>query len=303
MCLSQIKLYGVMVWYHPDQATITYTQQLSQWIRLIVVDNTELAMQRFGQQDLLTAHYINNDGNQGIAHALNKGIQHVQSVESSDTVSSWCVLFDQDSRIDKGFIDQLSTAVQQTDSDVAAIAPSYFDQNLQRKGAVIKLNNGRLYRTIPQGEQRLPASYVISSGCCVNLSAFSIVGEHRTELFIDFVDIEWGLRAEAKGFRIEVIPQLEMTHYLGDRPISVFGIKFVNHSPLRHYYYFRNAIWLCKKTYVPLAWKRCELLKMLPRFAVYALFSDCRRSQIKHMTQGIVHGLVGITGKLSKEIK
>ncbi|CAE6905487.1 glycosyltransferase family 2 protein [Vibrio sp. B1FLJ16] len=303
-------LYAVVVWYHPDESCIAYAQTLAESIPLIVIDNTESssdnpksANQRHDIRSNPNITYIDNEGNQGIAHALNRGLRTVQdlSVLADKSVSSkaqiWCVLFDQDSRVDSSFIQRLDQICQARDEKVAAVAPSYFNQRLKRRGKVISVSPLGIKRLDAKGSSPLVASYVISSGCAIRVAALPNIGLHDESLFIDFVDIEWGFRASAAGYRIEVIPELEMSHQLGDEPIMLFGRRIVNHSPLRHYYYFRNALLLCRRSYIPLVWKLAEVFKLVPRFLLYGLFSDCRWAQIKHILNGVFDGLRGRSGK------
>ncbi len=303
-------LHAVIVWYHPDQSCISYVKTLAQWIPVIVVDNTESSedciessTQRKQISKAQNVTYIANQDNYGIANALNRGLQQAIKQFASvnhvalSRVSPWCVLFDQDSRVDEAFIKRMNELCQTRDKTVAAIAPVYFNQRLQSQGKVIQVTSRGIRRIEPQSGEPVTASYVISSGCAMRLSALTKIGLHDESLFIDFVDIEWGLRAKATGYCIEVHPELEMVHQLGDEPIVLFGSRIVNHSPLRHYYYFRNAILLCRRDYIPLIWKLTETIKLVPRFLLYALFSDCGWAQTKHILLGAGHGLLGRSGK------
>ncbi len=304
-------LHAVVVWYHPDESCISYVKTLAQWIPVIVVDNTEpggdcseLRILREQTSKANNVTYIDNQGNYGIAHALNRGLQksieHFASGRNAklNMVNHWCVLFDQDSRVDEAFIHEMNRSCKTRDAGVAAIAPTYFNQRLQSKGKIIQVTPTGIKRLNPLGSEPIPASYVISSGCAMRLATLVDIGFHDESLFIDFVDIEWGLRAQAAGYRIEVMPELEMAHQLGDEPIIIFGHRVVNHSPLRHYYYFRNALLLCRRRYVPMIWKLTELFKLLPRFLLYALCSDCRWAQTKYMLAGLRDGLLGHSGKI-----
>ncbi len=303
-------LHAVIVWYHPDESCIRYVKTLAQWVPVIVVDNTEpegdsraLNTLRKQSSEANNVTYIENQGNAGIAAAFNRGVQrsmqHLVSTNNGalNNAHHWCVLFDQDSRVDEAFIHRMHRLCKTRDERVAAIAPTYFNQRLQSKGKVIRVMPTSIKKLEPFGSHPIPASYVISSGCAMRLAALTDIGLHDESLFIDFVDIEWGFRAHAAGYRIEVIPELEMVHQLGDVPIILFGRRIVNHSPLRHYYYFRNALLLCRRGYIPLIWKLTEVIKLVPRFWLYALFSDCRLAQIKHMLAGLRDGLLGRSGK------
>ncbi|EIC5073756.1 TPA: glycosyltransferase family 2 protein [Vibrio parahaemolyticus] len=284
-------IWATVVLYHPDKETLDYVQQLQQWISVVVVDNTPVEEASILQFD----HVISNGANAGIAKALNQGMQY-----ALNKGANWCLLLDQDSRLQHL---ELSSLVEQVavlqQPDVAAIAPMYFDTNTQRFGNVITLFNGKLtIEKIPSKNGGiLEPAYVISSGSCVNLSVCSDIGFHDESLFIDFVDIEWGLRARAQGYRLLMTTSVCMTHSIGDEPIRFLGRKIVNHSPVRHYYYFRNLFLLLRKSYIPWAWKSRELVKLPVRFLLYSLFASRRWSHFCAMSRGTLHGVMGKSGQ------
>jgi rhamnosyltransferase len=89
-----------------------------------------------------------------------------------------------------------------------------------------------------------------------------------------------------------------MHHSLGGMPKFFLGRKFVHQNPLRHYYIFRNAVWLLSKNYVPLGWKILFIRSIFLRLFVYVCFVAPRKSYFRMMTKGIWHGLRGRLGKL-----
>ena len=93
-----------------------------------------------------------------------------------------------------------------------------------------------------------------------------------SKLFIDFVDIEWCLRARGKGYEIVSFPNVEIEHQLGDSSISFMGTNYPIHSPLRMYYYFRNAIYLYRLSEIDWNWRLVDASRNLSRFLFYMLF-------------------------------
>ncbi|MDP5254352.1 MULTISPECIES: hypothetical protein [unclassified Vibrio] len=235
----------------------------------------------------------------------------------------WCALFDQDTRISVEQIEQLFAKAGQLSKEcdqakrpsIAALCPSYRAKNLDRFGDLITIDAQGISRLNPnmmteqQKQQVYPVAYTITSGSVVNLAAMEKIGLHDDKLFIDFVDIEWGLRANHLGYQVLQWPQVVLEHQLGDAPIELFGHKIVTHSAVRHFYYFRNAMLLMKRGYVPAVWKRTELKKLLPRFVCYALFAKPRLKHTRAMLAGLWAGLQGQTGRqhqpkaMSKDIK
>jgi len=71
------------------------------------------------------------------------------------------------------------------------------------------------------------------------------------------------------------------------------------HTPLRHYYHFRNAVLLLKERWVPGNWKLANGWRMYLKYFFYSLFAKPRFLHWRMMTLGLWHGLRGITGQYS----
>ena len=81
----------------------------------------------------------------------------------------------------------------------------------------------------------------------VPVSTLKDIGLMKEELFIDYVDIEWCLRAASKKFNFYAIPSATMSHAIGDERKSVLGREISIHSPfLRRYYLARNSIYMLR---------------------------------------------------------
>lgn len=284
-------IWATVVLYYPDEKTIAYLNRLSSWIRLVIVDNTPHAHD-FSQGK---AHYIALNENTGVASALNLGMKHALSCGAQ-----WCLLLDQDSRLTRDDVMVLTQELAECRHDeLAILAPTYYCNNVERYGDVI-LFDGTYKRSQvsldKKQRQRYLASYVISSGSLVNLKVCEKIGWHDESLFIDFVDIEWGLRARSGGYDIYLTNQVCMQHSIGDRPVNCGRIKWVNHSPIRHYYYFRNVFLMLRKPHVPRQWKLRELVKLAPRFLIYACLTQDKWSHTKYMLKGVLHGILGRSG-------
>ena len=128
-----------------------------------------------------------------------------------------------------------------------------------------------------------------------------------------FILIDYGLSAQNKllepatyektatkslGYRSFGACNAVMAHSLGEDPLVFLGRKFLNHNPLRHYYIFRNAVWLISKKYVSIGWKLRFTMVILIRYLLYPLWVTPRFTYLKMMTLGIWHGLIGRMGKL-----
>jgi rhamnosyltransferase len=281
----------VVVFYKPEEVHIKNVMSLAADYDVVVVDNTP-SPSNYHFENNITLITLND--NVGIAKALNIGVEYVK-----ENSYQYCLLLDQDSEPKDELIDGLvSFYEQQNDNtDIAVVAPCYHDKALGLDAAFIQ-NKFKMGRTAAIGEVAIDASYVISSGTVLNLAVYDNIGPMNEDLFIDFVDIEWCLRAHNKGYKVLGLPWLTMEHEIGDKPVKFLGKEYVNHSPIRHYYYFRNIFMLLRMSHIPSQWKVSELLKVFPRFIVYATSTNNQFEHIKHMTKGIYHGLLGRFGKL-----
>lgn len=286
----------VVVFYRPDAACIERANRLSRVHRLVVVDNTEASDMSLAAALLPGIAYLPNRANLGIATALNLGIRHL-----IDEGMDIALLFDQDSepaeRLLTSLPDLLSSRLDHGER-IALMGPAYDDARLGGVAPFVRFRFLKLRRVAPVGEQPIDVDFLITSGSCVNLRCWEDVGPMDDELFIDFVDLEWCVRAKNKGYRILGVPWLTLTHELGETPVRVLGRTYPMHSALRHYYLFRNAVALILRAYVPFSWKSTEIVKMPGRLLIYALLPAHGGSHLHMALKGILHALSGRMGRL-----
>jgi rhamnosyltransferase len=122
----------------------------------------------------------------------------------------------------------------------------------------------------------------------------------REELFIDFVDIEWCLRARRHNYEIVAINKVRIDHHLGDYAVKFMGERYPIHSPLRMYYYFRNAIYLYRQRDLEFNWKFVDGARNVFRFLFYMLFVKNRPTYFKYIIKGYYHGFIKKMGKLEE---
>lgn len=127
----------------------------------------------------------------------------------------------------------------------------------------------------------IDVDFLIASGCLIPLSAIDEVGDMVDEMFIDYVDIQWGLRVQSKGYRSYGVCGAPMEHALRDESIA-FGKRHVPvHSPLRH---VRNAIWLCRQRWLTKRWKIDLLWRVVCQFALFSIMTVPRLQHARMMS-------------------
>lgn len=268
--------------------------------RVVVVDNgSDVEVDSWLRENFPGVECLGLGRNYGIAYAQNRGIDWAVR---QGTVSS-VLLLDQDSEPEPGMVAALLAALRRLVDDgqpVACVGARYTDDRQQNPPPFLRLHGLRLERCpCLTPDSVLAVEYLIASGCLIPLSVLEQVGCMREDLFIDYVDIEWGLRAKRFGYQSFGVCGARMRHSLGSEPIK-FGERYIPlHSPLRHYYHFRNAVLLYREPWVPRNWKLVDGWRLLLKYGFYGIFAKPRLAHWRLMTLGICHGLRGKSGKLA----
>lgn len=245
-------------------------------------------------------HCLLMGDNCGVATAQNAGIVWAQQ-QGADYV----VLFDQDSVPAPDMVARLHRTYQRLTGEgfrVAAVGPRYVDERNMDHSSFSRLSGIRLVKEdCSTNRVVILTDFVISSGSLISLKTLHSVGCMNEALFIDQIDIEWCLRAKSLGYQSFGVCDAVMAHSLGEGPLVFLGQKFLNHNPLRHYYIFRNAVWLISKKYTPVGWRLRLARVIFIRYLLYPLYVTPRLAYLKMMTKGLWHGLINRMGKLDSE--
>ena len=298
-CSASSDVIGIVITYNPDLGMLEdlLNSVLPQVLSVVVVDNGS-------RVDLLKWYKCRNDGrvefiqldaNLGVAAAQNVGIKWARKQSSR-----YIVLFDQDSMPAPNMVMQLRVVAEgkvRAGYCVAGVGPSYLDERQNNPPPFIQVRGLRLRRQpCSCHDSVVEVDYLISSGCLIPIATLDAVGGMQEELFIDYVDIEWGLRAKNLGFQSFGACSAAMRHSLGEKPIEFYGRMVPLHSPLRHYYHFRNAVWLYRQKQIPIHWKCVDGWRLLLKYGFYLLFAKPRLKHLVMMTRGIIDGVRGRMG-------
>lgn len=289
-------IVSVVITYQPNLAVLAelIAALNAQGTCVLVVDNgsAEKITGWNASQTSRAHHVIELGSNYGIAYAHNIGIDWARAQGAR-----YVLLMDQDSIPTTGMVAALLQQAEQVDR-LAAVGPRYVDSRRNNPPPFLQVKGLRLFRHSCSGKNdTVPVDYLISSGSLIPLATLAVVGNMREDLFIDYVDVEWGLRARHHGYQSYGVCFAKMEHSLGDSPIEFFGRKIPAHSALRHYYHFRNALLLYRSSLFPLNWKIVDGSRLFLRYGFYTLFAKPRFSHWKMMTLGLFHGLINRGGK------
>ena len=257
--------------------------------RVFIIDNTPNSRLK---EDLInlcpTVEIIALGKNDGLAAAQNIGIDKAIALDASHLL-----LLDQDSLPDKDMVSALMQGFHQLQDRgvmVGAVGPQFVDVRKFHEGLVITQSSGASDPVLKET--------LIASGSLIPITTLKRVGAMAQHLFIDYVDLEWCLRASLLGYRHFQIPAAKMAHAIGDEPIIFLGKPWPSHSPIRHYYMFRNAIWLYRQSSIPWRWKCVDGAKLIRKLIFYTLFAKPRSQHLKMIMRGLWDGARGKLGPI-----
>lgn len=298
-------LVAVVVTYNPDLSELNRLLDAlrNEVTAVVIVDNgsaTDLSVDLSGRNES-REHLIQLGVNLGVAEGQNRGVEWARN-----RGAHFVILFDQDSLPEKGMISRLLTfAVSKTHAGepLGAVGPTNIDARWNKALPFVKVKGWSYERiTYKLDESFVEVDHIISSGALIPIESLDRVGGMRSEFFIDYIDIEWCLRAKASGFPIYGLREARMFHSLGDSIVDVWGMKLSMHSPYRDYYLFRNAVWMMRQGWVDIAWKLAEAKRLATRFVLYAVFGKPRLKQIRLMSLGLLDGIRSVDGPVRHRI-
>jgi rhamnosyltransferase len=279
-----LKLAGVVVLYNPDNSVLeNINSYINQVDKLYAIDNSEIA------NDVLVSklksnpkiQYIFNNGNLGIAQPLNLGAKKAIAAGYN-----WLLTMDQDSKATANMLPQLVEFIEGSKIDNIGILSPYHD---------IEMGPPR-----GMGEYEVTLS-VMTSGNLLNLSAYEKVGTFKEDFFIDYVDIEYCLRLNKKGYKVIILNNVDLIHNLGN--ISNIKSSFVkfktsNHNALRRYYMTRNRFYvrdLYLKDYPDFI--KNDISGFYKEIVKIILGEKQKHSKLKNILKGYFDYKKGLTGK------
>jgi rhamnosyltransferase len=280
---------AVIVTYHPSADMVeNMAKILSQVQGIAVVDNgsnvDELNLLRAASQNS-GFHLIENGENLGIAEALNQGVRWAK-----DKSYLWVILFDQDSKITDGFINQMLATweAHPNRERVASIHPKYIDPFTGIEPAVARASDGGPIISL-------------TSGALMPIWIFDEIGSFASDFFIDLVDIEYCLRIRAASYLIADSREAILLHTAGHpKKLNFFGFSFqpTFHSAMRRYYISRNRIVVYRKYFLKFPrWTLFLLYLEIRELAKSILAEQDRWLKFRNFLLGTWDGLVGHMGK------
>jgi rhamnosyltransferase len=296
---------AVVVTYRPDvDGTEVLLGALAPQVdRIVLVDNGSPAasVDRLRVTlDAVGGELVALGANRGIAEAQNRGVDRARALGATSVLLS-----DQDSVPAPDMVARLLDGLARARREhgrVAAVGPVTVDE--RNAGAALLFSDhrwGPRRATVPQEEGALvPATFLIASGCLVDVAALDEVGGMNAAWFIDHIDLEWGLRARRAGFGLYGVVGARLGHALGDRVQRIPGRErdVHIHSPVRNYYMARNTVLLVRSGLLPRAWQAGYLAWITKYTVFYVLAVPPRLHRAHLLLRGFADGARGRTGSL-----
>ncbi|MEH7095085.1 glycosyltransferase family 2 protein [Neobacillus vireti] len=291
----KFKVCAVMVCFYPDieELSSNINAIVGQVEKLIIVDNSEKPVNHdfLNNSDHASKiEWVSLKENLGIGAAHNVGIKMALE-QNFDGI----LLLDQDSNPPENLVKELSSGIQFLNDQgikVACLGPDIFNKNTNETYKPL-VNKG-----VELSQDFVEKDVLISSGKLISAEAVKQIGMMDEALFIDLVDFEWCWRARKYGFRVFSSKRARMGHMVGQKNIKILNsYNLLIPAPIRHYYQFRNTIFLLKRDYVPRYWKIKALIERSIEFFLYSLLISPRLSRFRYIVKGIKDGLFNRKGK------
>ncbi len=278
----------VVVTYNPDLHLLrAQTAALKPQVSVIIWIDNGSQPSLSGLATELGVQLVSFDCNQGVAHAQNAGLTLVWAMGCDAAL-----LMDHDSVPAPDMVVQLRQVMNRSPS-AAAVGAHYSDPRSEGVSSpfvwVDGLSLSRLTRHLR--EPSTEVDHLIASGCLIRRQAWQSVGAMREALFVDFVDVEWCLRARHAGWCVLGAWDARMEHTIGHELVNHFGRNFRVHAPSRLYFHVRNGIALYRQRWIPWNWRCVSAYRLVLKMGFYLVCGPNRWAYAKTMFAGIKDGL------------
>jgi rhamnosyltransferase len=278
-----LRISAIATAYHPDgRLSAVVDAALESCFEVIVIDNTPAGASSLAEKlDQPNVRVLRSGQNLGLGGALNLGVE--QLAADTDAV----LFLDQDSILDPELVSGL--AAHLADPTIGIAAPAPWDAE-----------HGVYYESLSGLKPEVAdQDAVITSGMLVRRSVLDTVGRFREDFFVDFIDIEFCLRARRAGVRIIRDKRLKLEHTIGERQehrLLLIKVHTTQHPVWRIYWIARNGVVLLREHYrtAPM-WSFTTALYLVRWFFVRGLFEAPHLKRMGTILRGFSDGLRGRT--------
>ncbi|MEW5991777.1 MAG: glycosyltransferase [Chloroflexota bacterium] len=178
---------AVVTTFHPEAGLADrLAPVLAQVERVLIVDNASAPSNQGEARALVASGRVDaiwNSANLGLAGALDQGLAWADA-----RGAAWALLLDQDSRPLATIVEEAARVVAAAGgARVAAVGAGMTDRDPGRR---------------PGDDGWAEERAVIASGTLIAVEAWKAIGGFRRDFFVDYVDLEFCLRARSAGYRV-----------------------------------------------------------------------------------------------------
>ena len=194
--------------------------------KFIVVDNgsagddVRILRERFGE----CAHTIANDRNYGFAEGNNIGMRY--ALDSFDP--AYLLLLNNDTVIAPDSLDEL-VKVAESDSTIGIVGPKIYYYDFEGRKDVIWAAGGKVYKwrrwiykgigwkdeDLPKYQNITDVDWVSGAAMMIKTAVIGQLSLLDPHYFFGDEDVDYGIRARKRGFRVVYVPAARVWHKVG----------------------------------------------------------------------------------------
>jgi rhamnosyltransferase len=290
-----MKTYGlIFVLYEPTGEFVRNLAKVrAACPNVVAVDNSpnaDLHLHECLRQQGIEVIFNRNNG--GLAGAYNKGAEALLAQQCEVIF-----LLDQDSAIDENFFTKMMQGAAELGTDTFLLGPKIYEIKLEKCMPVIEPGKHlpKSVRIDDRTTGLFPTMCIISSGSAISAAAYRKLGAFREDYFIEYIDVEYCLRARKENVPVYMNAAVVLRQSNGN--IERRGKLFTtNHAAWRRYYIARNAVHCFRlyRAYSGLHWLS-GLMVIQQAFSVI-LFDSQKLKKITAIVCGYLDGLLGRLG-------
>jgi len=279
---SEFKVASVVILYNPELEVLKNITACAEQTEIVfVLDNSDSYNQTIIDKIKIIdkVEYHNFNSNLGVAYALN----YAANLAIKNNFD-FLLTMDQDSFLTSGIVDRMIEYCGSIE-DVGIIAPLY-----RNKFRTLEIHTS-IYEEILSTK---------TSGNLLNLKIYQKAGPFKEDYFIDYVDIEYGMRLNSLDFKVLRVNNVILVHDEADlTKKEIMGLQLYpwNHQPIRWYYKIRNLLYLEDnyREHYPEFFRK-EKIHYTKQFIKIFLFEKDKLKKIKFAFEGFQSYKNGLTG-------
>lgn len=286
------KLYSLITLYNPGKAEVENCRVLAKQVDTVILcDNSNDSHELdFSGEENIT--YTTKNKNLGLCGAFNAVLKSKSFEWTDDDI---IVFFDQDSRINGGYIKALCDEyckIEKLIPNLGCLGPIFYNTS-----------NGQVER--PKQRKAITSdtysvTNAITSSLMTRYKNLKRIDFWNENIFLDMADWDLCWRMEKAGLLCCMTERVTLHHSVGSGEKRVGPIKLRVGQPFREYYQTRDALYLLQEKYVPLKMRLRLIANITIRPIMHCLFLNDKALRMKYIKCGMRDYRKGIHGEYER---